>query len=260
MIFYFSGTGNSRQVAIYLAERLNHQAIDIAQEMNGKDGPLEYLVEEEALVGLVFPVHAWGPPQIMLDFISQLNLSGRHPYIFSLATCASEAGRPDWIINKVGKKRNIFVSQSFALIMPNNFMLGRGLDSKEIEQRKLEEASKRLDELVFQLSHRKRAQEKNIFYPLLGLIALVINPLFRKFALDPKHFYVTQGCTQCGVCLRACPMKSISLNEGPIWSKPCTMCFSCINRCPEGVIQFGKRSIGQGRYVHPDERVPKKTG
>lgn len=253
MIFYFSGTGNSRQIALDLAERFQIQAYDISQEMKDKTGPLEYWLEDEDLVGLVYPIHAWGPPQIVLDFISRLGLSGGHPYVFSLATCASEEGKSSWLLSKALKKRKIDLNKSFTLIMPNNYMLGRGLEPKEVQDRKLADAQMKLDELTIRLARREGSSEDLFHAPLSWLMTLLVNPLFRKFALDPTAFYVTEGCTKCGVCVRACPIGSISLSEAPVWAKSCTMCFSCINRCPVEVIQYGKRSINKGRYVHPEE-------
>lgn len=254
MIFYFSGTGNSRQIALKLAKRFEIQALDIAQEMKGQKGLLKYALEEDDLLGLVYPIHAWGPPQIMLDFISRLELSGGHPYVFSLATCASEEGKASWLLSNALKKRKISLNQSTTLIMPNNYMLGRGLEPREVQEKKLTDAEMKLDELMTGMARRKASSEDVFHGPLPWLMTLLVNPLFRKFALDSRPFYATEGCIQCGICVSACPIGSISLREAPVWDKACTMCFSCINRCPVEVIQYGKRSLNKGRYVHPEDR------
>ena len=76
MIFYFSGTGNSAWVARQLAEGQNEELLSIAVEI---DKNKEYKLREGEKVGFVFPVYAWGPPEIVLRFIRRLTGSGFLP-------------------------------------------------------------------------------------------------------------------------------------------------------------------------------------
>ena len=67
MIFYFSGTGNSRGIAEMIAEKLQDTTVDIV----GKN-PDTFRLEKEAYIGFVFPVYAWAAPEVMLDFVKKL--------------------------------------------------------------------------------------------------------------------------------------------------------------------------------------------
>ena len=56
MIFYFSGTGNSRRIALRLAGLTADKAVDIVSLTDIPDP------KTERRIGLVFPVYAWGCP------------------------------------------------------------------------------------------------------------------------------------------------------------------------------------------------------
>ena len=84
MIFYFSGTGNSRWVARTLADRMGDRACDLI----GLD-PIPDL-QGESRVGLVFPVYAWGVPGVVADFAARLPKTDA--FTFGVGTCGAEAG------------------------------------------------------------------------------------------------------------------------------------------------------------------------
>ena len=77
MIFYFSGTGNTRWAAIRLASATQERLIDIAEEMrriktSGVDKTEPFILKEGERLGFVFPVHGWRVPRLVRDFLSQL--------------------------------------------------------------------------------------------------------------------------------------------------------------------------------------------
>ena len=84
MIYYFSGTGNSKWVAEELALRTG----DEAQSITGllRDGPTEVFAAEGASIGIVFPVYAWGAPLIVEDFCKNIRL-GSGAYAYAVCTC-----------------------------------------------------------------------------------------------------------------------------------------------------------------------------
>ena len=71
MIFYFSGTGNTRWAAMQISEKTNEKLVDITKEI-GKH--TTYKLDEGELIGFCFPIHGWRPPLIMRKFIEQLSI------------------------------------------------------------------------------------------------------------------------------------------------------------------------------------------
>lgn len=90
MIFYFSGTGNSYAAAKSIADKQNDRLLSIARENEKQDA--EYAFGENELLGFVYPVYAWGPPKIVLDFIGKMKVLAGKPYVFSLSTCGGQEG------------------------------------------------------------------------------------------------------------------------------------------------------------------------
>lgn len=58
MIFYFTGTGNSRWVAEALGTAFDEPLVSIADALN--EGKNAYPLGEREKVFFVFPVHSWG--------------------------------------------------------------------------------------------------------------------------------------------------------------------------------------------------------
>ena len=65
MIFYFSGTGNSKWVAEQLAAKTDDTAINLTKLTNVPS------IDHET-IGIVFPIYAWGAPEPVIEFLSKL--------------------------------------------------------------------------------------------------------------------------------------------------------------------------------------------
>lgn len=84
MIFYFSGTGNSAWAARQLARLTGDTACDITTLKELPD------MDSAKQLGFVFPVYAWGAPEVMGAFVKKL--PRRQIFTFGVCTCGSDAG------------------------------------------------------------------------------------------------------------------------------------------------------------------------
>ena len=77
MIFYFSGTGNSKWVAESLAGLLHDKTADILDSISNGEIIEKFSagIQEEGFLGFVFPVYAWGVPEVVADFAKKLKKS-----------------------------------------------------------------------------------------------------------------------------------------------------------------------------------------
>src|SRR5574344_894721 len=143
MIYYFSGTGNSKWVAQQLAETLNDRVISIAEAIN--KGEYRYHLTPGERIGWVFPIHSWGVPPVVLDFISKWHIYDYEPstYCYMVCTCGDDIGRSveQW------RKALGFIkgNAAFSIQMPNCYIClpGFNVDSKDVENAKLKAAEKR---------------------------------------------------------------------------------------------------------------------
>ena len=255
MIFYFTGTGNSLWVAKALSEAFGEPLISIADELRKEEKDLAYPVHPDERILFVYPVHSWGPAIPVTRFISRLTLGGYAGQpVYSVSTCGDECGYTDRLIGKALGKRTISLTAAYSVIMPNNYILlpGFNVDSKEVEERKLQDAPARVAGIIEAIrEHRQDALHQTGRMP--GLKSYWIHPLFAHLAIGSNSFRVTDACISCGLCERICPTGTISMREGkPVWSNTCVQCVACIHRCPVRAIEYGKGMLVKGRYHHPE--------
>ena len=74
LIFYFSGTGNSKQVAKWISEFAAARSIDCKLfDISKTDISQLEPLDSNALIIIISPVHGFNFPKITLDFISTLS-------------------------------------------------------------------------------------------------------------------------------------------------------------------------------------------
>ena len=240
MIFYFSGTGNSKWIAQEIAEKTGDIAESIV-DMN-RNGRVPYKAETGETLGFVFPVYAWGPPLIFMEFASKV-IFDESNYLFGACTCGGSAGNAMEILSKI-----VPLSSGFSFVMPNSYIIGSDVDTANEAARKVKEAREKLPSVIEVIKEKKKVMDIKKG-ALAGLKSSLICNLFNKYATNTDDFFVTEKCVSCGNCVSVCPLGSISLVDGkPKWESNCTKCLACINRCPEEAIQSGKATAGRGRY------------
>ena len=246
MIFWFSGTGNSKHVAHQLSTILN-EPIEFIPHHNGK-----YKLDNEEKLLFVFPIYSWGVPPIVLAFIENLELENfNNNYVCMICTCGDEVAKSPEMFIKTLSKKNINVNSIFSVIMPNNYVLlpGFSVDSKDVEQTKLQNAPQRIEFIASQI-------DKNIDTidvtrgSMQQLKTKLIYPLFKKWGISPSKWKSTNNCIGCGFCERSCPVNNIKMdnNNRPKWNNNCVSCVACYHICPTNAIQYGNITEGKGQY------------
>ncbi len=245
MIYYFSGTGNSRHIAKHIAKLTSDTTKSIC------DTP--FVPTDDACIGLVLPVHAWHAPTIFQDFILKyLHKLVLHPspYIYMIATCGDDIGRTEELVVKqlsiIGHK----LSAAFSLIMPDSYIGLPGFDvnADEVERRKVEQALALLPAIAQDINERRPARRTKPG-PFPWVKSHVLRPAFYRYFAGSRLFSTTDACIGCKKCARICPTHNISFEKNrPQWGKNCANCLACYHVCPEHCIVFGKFSRGKGQY------------
>lgn len=244
MIFYFSGTGNSRWAAEELARLLKDKAVFIP-----KAKP-EYKLAADEKIGFVFPIYAWSAPKCVFDFIRRVKFERYDGnFVYFVCTCHTQTGMIDRIMQKALKERKISCDAGFSLKMPNNYLLAPFVRADR-EKKKLQLIAQAQVHLGLIADSLKK--DKKTFRLTRGFGALALSkigrPLFEKF-MTAKGFYATDACDRCGICAKVCPVGNISVLQKPAWGDQCEMCQACLNYCPRQAIQYGRYTKNKKRYV-----------
>ena len=270
MIFYFSGTGNTKWVAQQLAEATGETLYYIPDEL--RKGELRYTLQPGERLGFCFPTHGWQPPRIVRDFISRgewrevrgkrlevrgkrLEVRGKRlevrggNYIYAVTTCGDNMGYAMRILNKELRAKGLQTDATFAVLMPESNVCFPflHLDTPERERQKIAEAQKTVAHICQVVKDRQRGVEELIKGAIPYTYTYVIGGYYNKHLITDKHFWVDHdACIQCGLCARLCPVDDI---EGlpPHWKHngSCTNCLACYHHCPKHAIHWGKMKRGQ---------------
>ena len=250
MIYYFSGTGNSR----YVAEQLSLQTLEEIRMITEVDAALERLSGDS--VGFVFPVYSWGVPPIMIDFIDRLpdsfwtEVKVSQLPLWCVMTCGDEVALAPEMLMKLLKSKGVELESIWSVIMPNNYVLlpGFDVDSRDVERRKLQEAPARIKEISKGINQHSRTVDVTRG-SMAWMKTKLVYPLFKKWGIFPKKWKSTDACVGCGICARACPLGNVNMQDRrPTWGCDCCSCLACYHSCPRHAVAYGDATEKKGQY------------
>lgn len=204
-------------------------------------------------VGIVFPVYMFGLPLIVADFLRRLKVK-QGAYVFSVATLGGLPGLAHSQAEELLKKRGIELAAGFSVLMPGNYTPLYGAKPEEAQQKIFRKEEARVKEIARLVREGKKSVfEQSPLLPNFLLHKLLYKGGTRQIPLAGKNFWVTDACTQCGLCARVCPVANIQMRRGrPAWLDHCQHCMACLQWCPVEAIQYKKSTLGRKRYHHPD--------
>lgn len=272
MIFYFSGTGNSKWAAKTLALETGDTLVSIPEVINSN---CSFTLEKDEHVGFIFPIHGWRVPSIVKEFITKLTIktlgedtSHVKHYCFCLVTAGDSIGKAMERFQQ--QLKNVIVNDALSLkavcslIMPESYvgLPGMDVDTKKKELEKKELASKQLKDFSNILKQRPHKDSNQIWGwnqlirgPIPSFFSGPVGGFFERFLITDKPFHVdSRRCVKCGICANVCPVSDIKGGLGfePEWlhNGKCLTCFSCYHHCPHHAIEFGKRTQKKGQYFY----------
>ncbi|MFT3738635.1 MAG: EFR1 family ferrodoxin [Breznakibacter sp.] len=248
VVFYFSGTGNAKQVALWLCELavqrgIGCQLCDIARtdidtmEIPGHGG----------LIVFISPIHGFNYPKITLDFIRRFP-KGRNNVVLMNTRAGMRLGRivtpgltgVAFILSSmILKGKGYGIVGQIPFDMPSNWIsihpaLGRETVAylqKTNYGRVEKHANKILEGKADFIAYRDLLQDI-----LISPVSLAYY-LVGRFAFA-KSFYASGDCDVCGLCVKQCPVKAIKVTSGrPYWTFKCESCMKCMNSCSKKAIE-----------------------
>ena len=286
MIFYFSGTGNTKWAALKLAAATREDLISIAPYMRADDSSHNlaepFILKEDERLGFVFPVHGWRVPKLVREFICKMKIQREpsdasaenkakaddslknRPFAYCVCTAGDSIGLTIENLNEVISQNPSLqalgiteVSSSYSLIMPESYigLPFMDVDPKEREIRKKENATQELAVVCEEIFDRKEGINRLVKGPIPWFFTKVVGGFFENVLITDKRFHVEKDrCVKCGICANVCPVGDIKGGHGeyPVWlhHKDCLTCFTCYHHCPHHAIEFGHQTQKKGQYFY----------
>ena len=245
VMFYFSGTGNSKCVAELFAEEMTAACHSIEEDIN-----FETLIEANETIGFCYPVYMSRVPRIMREFVKNHmdKLKDKKVVIFCTQWLFSGDGARSFFT--LFPKNHVEVIYAEHFLMPNNvnnvFILPIP-DEKTIEK-SVTRAKRKMQNVCNNIKNGKvKKRGFNIFSQILGLFqGLLLYSVENKANNSLK---ISDNCTNCHICVNVCPMSNlVSENQHITHKHNCTMCYRCINKCPKHAINVVYHGKVKGLY------------
>ena len=248
-VYYFSGTGNARNVARWFAETAQErdivtETIDIAKIDRKKIEP----PPPGSLVGFISPTHGFNYPPAMMYFIFRFPRSkGNRAFVMNTRAglklskwfVPGLSGIALWLAAIVLFLKGYKIVGMRSIDLPSNWIsFHPGVKEKVVES--IYAHCKGITTTFA----GKILSGKRVYTAFRDIIQdLLVSPVtigyffVGRFILA-KSFYATDACDKCDLCITNCPVKAIIRVDGrPFWSYRCESCMRCMNDCPKRAIE-----------------------
>jgi ferredoxin len=258
IVYYFSGTGNSKNVAIWLSQvaegtNIESQVINISQiDRRSIVSP-----EPDALVVFISPVHGFNYPPIMLHFILRFPkgknkvvlMNTRAGMLIGKYITPGITGIAFYLSTLILFFKGFSIKAILPVDMPSNWIsLHPGLNERTVKylhEKNEERVTVFAQRILSGKSYFKAMFE--VYDILLAPIALGYYLVGRFFFA--KTFFASADCDNCGLCIKACPVKGVKMVDNrPFWTFNCESCMKCMSNCPKKAIETGHGYIAI--FVH----------
>ena len=153
------------------------------------------------------------------------------------------------VLARLLKKHGAKIIGGLHLKMPDSIADEKALKRPLEENKRLVEAAvEKIRGSVKNLKNGNPTQEGlSLFCQMAGLLGQRLYFGHKTRSYTNKLKIDGKKCIGCGKCVRLCPTKNISMQNGVAQGgNKCTMCYRCVNQCPKQAITLlGKQVVEQ---------------
>ena len=132
-LYVYTGTGNSLWVARQLASQLKGAGIEF---MPNPKKPFK--VQADA-VGIVFPVHIWGLPARVIQFVNHLKVKPG-TFLFAVAVNAGQPAATLVQLKRLMAAHHLPLSLGYSIVLPSNYIPWGGPGPMDAQQQRFKQA------------------------------------------------------------------------------------------------------------------------
>lgn len=229
LMLYFSGTGNSEYIARRFSSLMHADCHSIEENAD-----FNSLLAGTDTVAVCYPVYGSLVPRIMREFVSdhRAGFKNKQLIIFCTQMMFSGDGARAFARLLPGCDSRVIYAEHFC--MPNNICNFFLFPIREGERiRKKKSADRKIKSVCHNIRHGIR--KKRGWNPFSTILGKTQNLFFPKIEEKARgSFHAGKSCTQCGLCVKCCPMHNLEIRSGRVIQKNnCTLCYRCVNLCPQ---------------------------
>lgn len=254
VIYIFTGTGNTRCAAEFIAQALG--GYDIEATVWEARIPFSNAPDPNGFDAAVFgyPVHAFNTPRFFLRFVKTLPRAGNIPaYIIKTSgepfRMNNASSRP---LVRILRQKGFVPMMEQHLLMPYNIVF-RYNDAlaKQMYLHTKDMAAVVADRIA------AGTARKIFFNPFAVLISYLFRLQWFGAFLNGPLIHVNKAlCTGCGLCAKMCPAQNAQMRGGyPRFGCRCAMCMGCAFRCPQDAVRPGLLNPLRVNGPYPFEKL-----
>ena len=254
VVYYFSGTGNSENVAHWIANVAREKGMEVILNNIAKTDRLAIsTLDCNTLVAFVSPVHGFNYPPVTLNFILRFP-KGKSNVLLMNTRAGMRIGK--WNVPGLTgiafyfsafilKLKGYSIKSMFPVDLPSNWIsVHPGLNDRTVKylHERNQEKVYRFAQKVLAGGSDFRALYEIIQDTLIAPISLGYYFIGRFFFA--KTYYASADCDNCGICIKNCPVQAIkTVDNRPFWTFNCESCMRCMSNCPKRAIETAHGSV-----------------
>ena len=255
MILYFTGTGNSKFVADYLAEKLDDETLSLNNIIKSNK---QLICKSEKPYVIVAPIYAWRLPAVVEKTIKDAQLEGCKN-VYCIPTMGENSGNTDKYMKKIITSKSMNYAGYIGVAMQNNYLFMEKMPKPRDAAKALNNIIPKLDAIADAIKNEKTLF-KDDRTPLAAIMSGIVNAGFNRFMVKKQELKADDDCISCGKCIDICPVNNIVIKDGkPSFSDNCCGCLGCLHHCPKQAINVKNQTQDKGRYICPDYKEWKKS-
>ena len=233
IMFYFSGTGNSKYLAESFCKKTKSKAYSIEEDLD-----FITLINENTFIGFCYPIYGSRVPKMMREFASSFTkeLKGKKVIIFATQNLFSGDGARAFTDLFPKNLFEVVLAEHF--FMPNNVsnLFFYPLANEDRLAKYRVDLQAKINEMCMDL--RRGIRRKRGFNPISKTLGLLQGGVFPVIEEQGKNkVKILDRCNSCGYCVQLCPAGNFKMENHHILPKgKCFLCYRCINQCPKRAI------------------------
>lgn len=248
IIYYFSGTGNSKNVALWFSKVATERGI-LTHIINIAEVDRLHIETPppDALIMFVSPIHGFNYPPVMMHFIMRFPkgfnkvvlMNTRAGMLIGKWVTPGLSGLAFYFASLVLKLKHYSIVGMMPVDLPSNWIsLHPGLNERTVNF--LHEKNKvRVTAFADKILAGKRCYKalKEIVQDLAISPISLLYYFIGRFVIS-KTFYASSDCNNCDLCVKNCPVRGIiKVDNRPFWTYRCESCMKCMSYCPKRAIE-----------------------